>query len=85
MPDIKKNRGLFLTNLDIAEQIFSVPVEEREALLLKLTAQNKAEFLGSTDKTGPELATELIKKGVRAKSYNKPPITVKKLDNNNKV
>ncbi len=67
------NRGLFLITLEIMEQIYSVPVEQREALLLKLAKEHKAEFLGSTDKTAPELATELIKKGVRAKSYSAPP------------
>lgn len=73
-------RGLFLTNLEVAEQIFSVPVEQREALLLKLTAQKKAEYLGHTTKTGPELAIDCIKQGVNAKSFcnNKTPLTVTK-------
>lgn len=66
----KPQRGLFLAlDLDILEQIYSVPVDQREALLIKLTQEKKAEFIGTTDLTGPEIATELIKKGVKAKSY----------------
>ncbi len=65
----KNSRGMFMMNLEIAEQLFSVPVEEREALLLKLFKENKTEYLGSTDKSTPELATELIKKGINAQSF----------------
>lgn len=53
----------------ILEAIFSVPVNEREALLVKLLKDPSKAYLGTTDKSGPELAIEMIKKGVRAKSY----------------
>ncbi len=81
MPDINKSRGLFLTSLEMAEKIFSVPIEEREALLRQMAQDNKAEYIGHTDKSGPELATELIKKGVKAQSFghaanNKKPLTI---------
>ncbi len=70
MDDIKDGmRGLFLVNLEIMEKVFSVPVEEREALLLKLTTEHQATYLGHTDKTAPELATECLKAGIKAKSY----------------
>lgn len=66
---VTNSRGLFLMTLDIAEQVFSVPIAEREALLLKLLEEKKAQFIGTTDKTAPELATDLIKSGVKARSY----------------
>lgn len=56
-------------NLEMAEKLFSVPVEERDALLIQMAKEQKAEFLGNTDLTGPELATDLIKQGVKARSY----------------
>lgn len=65
----KEIQGAFLITLDIMEQVYSVPVEQRMSLLLKLTKEKKAKFLGTTDKTAPELATEFIKKGVKAQSF----------------
>lgn len=62
------SHGLFLVTLEIMEQVYSVPVSQREALLIKLMKEKKAEYLGHTDKTGPEIAIELIKKGVKAKA-----------------
>ena len=55
----------------ILEAVFSVPVPEREALLMKLLKDPAKAFLGTTDKTAPELAVEFIKKGVNARSYAK--------------
>ena len=71
MGDIKPRRGMFLMTAEIAEKIFSVPVEEREALLAKLVIEQQAEFIGTTEKDAPELATDLIRAGYRAKSYVK--------------
>ncbi len=59
------------TQLELLEQMFKLPPEEREAFLNKAVKDKKAVYLGSTDKSAPELATEFIKKGVRAKSYVK--------------
>jgi hypothetical protein len=78
MKKTKLVHGLFLTNLDIVEQLFSVSVAEREALLIRLAKENKAAYLGHTDKSAPELATECIKKGIKAQSFVKG----KALDNN---
>ena len=81
-PKNPDSRALFLVDLDILEKVYSVPVNEREALLIALLKEKgrlEEAYLGHTDKTGPELATELIKKGIKAKSYVKP-ITKKGLD-----
>lgn len=62
-------RGAFLVTLDLAEKLFSLPVSEREAYLVKMAQEKQATFLGVTDKTPPELATEFIKKGIKAQSF----------------
>lgn len=59
------------TKLEILEEMFKLPVEEREAFLMKAVEEKKAVYLGATDKSAPELATEFIKHGIRAKSYIK--------------
>lgn len=67
------NNGVFMLNeenkWDMLEELFSLPMEKRLEYLLKKAEEKKAAYLGQTDKTAPELATELIKKGVKAKSY----------------
>lgn len=66
-------RHLWLVDLEILEKVYSVPVNEREALLVKLLQERgllQSNYLGHTTKTAPEIATECIKKGIRAKSYN---------------
>lgn len=65
-------RQAFLLTLEMAERLYSVPVSEREALLLQMVKDHEAQYIGSTDKSNPELATELIKSGIRAKSYVQP-------------
>lgn len=71
-------RQAFLMNLDTLEEFFvrvgqlkKDTVEAREKILRDLLKERKAEYMGQTNKTAPELATELIKKGIRAKSYIK--------------
>lgn len=71
MEDTK--HGLVLVTLDMVEQLYSLPVEEREAALAKMVKERKAQYLGHTDKTAPELAVDLIKHGVKTKSYSVPP------------
>lgn len=56
---------------ELLEKVFSLPVEERMAYLMKQVEDKKADFLGYTDRSLPELATELIKKGVKARSFVK--------------
>lgn len=68
---MKPMRGAFLLTLDMAEKLFSVPVEQREALLVQMAKDHEAEFLGVTDKAAPEIATDLIKAGIKAKSFVK--------------
>lgn len=50
------------------EEMFSIPVEKRLEWLIKQAEAKRLEHLGTTDKSAPELATELIKKGIKAKS-----------------
>jgi len=66
----------------LLEECFSLPVEQRLEWLAKQVEKRKAEHLGTTDKSIPELAIDLIKKGVRVKTYvkGKP-----RANNNNKV
>ena len=71
-------RVAFLMDVDTLEEFYNrcldedaVTVEQKNAVLLKLMQEKKAEMLGTTDKTAPELATEFIKKGINAKSYVK--------------
>ncbi len=72
----KPVRGAFLLTLEMAEKLYRAPVEQREALLAEMVKEHQAQFLGVTDKTEPELATEFIKAGIRAKSYvQKKPLT----------
>lgn len=68
----------FLMNLDTLEEFYircgqrkAVTLDERNAVLLELMSECKIKYLGHTEKTCPELATEMIKNGVRAKSYVK--------------
>ena len=64
----------FLSSEDqwnIIEEAFSLPVEERAAFMIKKAAEKKALYLGCTDKSITDLATECIKKGIKAKSYIK--------------
>lgn len=51
------------------EDLFSVPPAERTAILKRILKDKEHAYLGQTDKTAPELAVDLIKKGVKAKSY----------------
>lgn len=72
----KQTRNVFLLpgNEDkwkILEEAFNLPPEEREAYLINKLKEKKVEYLGYTDKTAPELATDCIKKGIRAKSFVK--------------
>lgn len=64
--------NVWLVTLEIMEQVYSVPIDEREALLSKLVAEGKGTHLGTTNKTAPELATDMIKQGVKARSYVAP-------------
>lgn len=70
-------RGVFLLNSedqwDILEEAFKLPVAERTAFIIQKAKEKKVQYLGQTDKNVNELATELIKKGVKAKGYGKPP------------
>ena len=72
---MKKKLSVFLLNFkdqwDIIEEAFSLPVEERYAFILKKAAEKKAEYLGSTEKSIPELSIEMIKKGLKPRSYIK--------------
>jgi len=56
----------------ILQEMFSIPIEKRLEWLILQMEKRKIEHLGQTDKSAPELATEFIKKGVRAKSYIAP-------------
>lgn len=80
----KPVRGAFLLTLEMAEKLYSVPVEQREALLAQMVKDHNAQFLGVTDKTEPELAIDCIKAGIRAKSYvSKKSLT--KLNESDKI
>lgn len=66
--------GLFLADegpekFAILEAMFKLPPEERTAFLFKMAKEKKVEFLGLTEKSVPELATEMIKQGVVPKTY----------------
>lgn len=67
-----KRRGLFLLDQkdkwDILEKMFSIPIEKRMEWLAIELEKKRVTYLGSTDKSAPELATEFIKRGVKAKS-----------------
>lgn len=43
-------------------------LEEKNMVLMELFAEKKATYVGHTNKSGPELAVELIKKGIKAQS-----------------
>ncbi len=60
------------------EALFSLPVEKRMEWLLQQAEKKRVLHLGTTDKTAPELATECIKKGIKAKSYVAPKKTLTK-------
>jgi hypothetical protein len=62
----------------LLEELFSLPPDKRLEWMIKNAQEKKIGLLGHTDKTGPEIATELIKRGVKAKSYitgKKKPLT----------
>jgi hypothetical protein len=62
--------------MEVYKAMFDLPPAERTDFLFKAVAAGKGQILGVTDMTGPELAIELIKKGINAKSYTckEPPI-----------
>lgn len=68
-----KKRGVIYINEDtkweLLEAVFKLPPEQREEFLLKALKDKKAVYLGSTTKSAPELASECIKRGIKAKSY----------------
>lgn len=77
MGDINEKvvKSAFLLSLDTLEEFYTrclaakaVTEAQKTDILVQLMKEKKAEYIGDTDKTGPELAIELIKKGVKAKS-----------------
>jgi hypothetical protein len=71
-------KSVFLMNVDTLEEFFkrclaanATTEEQKTVILIELLKEQKATYIGNTDKSAPELATELIKKGVRARSYTK--------------
>jgi hypothetical protein len=68
----------FLFDLNTLEEFYkrciaeeAVTIEEKNKILVDLMQEKKIVYLGQTEKSCPELATELIKKGVNAKSVVK--------------
>ena len=71
-------RQAFLFDLDTLEEFYlrcadtkAETLEEKNKILVDLMQEKKIAYLGETDKTAPELATEMIKKGIKARSYTK--------------
>lgn len=69
-------RQAFLFDLDTLEEFYircaevkAETLEEKNRVLVDLMQEKKISYLGETEKTCPELATELIKKGIKARSY----------------
>ncbi len=71
-------RQAFLFDLDTLEEFYircadmkAETLEEKNRILVDLMQEKKIAYLGETEKTAPELATEMIKKGIKAKSFVK--------------
>ena len=52
----------------LLEEMFSLPPDQRLEWLKKHLVKGQIKPLGSTSKSMPEIAIELIKKGIKAKS-----------------
>jgi len=72
-PKEQKALFLFQNQWDELEAIFKLPIEEREQAVFNLYMKRQIECLGTTDKSVPELGIELIKKGIKVKTYVAPP------------
>ncbi len=66
-------RGLIIIfpeyEMGVYEEMWKLPPNDRTAFLHQKVSEGKGEILGYTDKSAPELATELIKKGIKTRSY----------------
>ena len=54
--------------IEVLEEMMKLPVDKRDEFLREQVKLGKAEYIGSTNLTAPELATEFIKKGIKAQS-----------------
>ena len=73
-----KTKYAFLFDLDTLEEFYircadagADTLKAKNKILVDLLAEKRITYIGSTEKNAPELATEFIKRGIKAKSYVK--------------
>lgn len=66
-------RGLVLLKpeyqIEVLEWVFKLPLEVRDAYMYAQIDLGKAYYLGTTELSGPELAIEANKKGIKTKYF----------------